>query len=189
MEIHIIPVNSFWCAEMTKSWLRFNWCDRHGLTLCWQLNIALFHRCERQIKELKAELAMRDTLTGRGQVNYNDLSDAEAADLKALVRHFLEGNATVDQLPCDTLKQVKEAYKQMQLAYQAAKTVSTAIAQQQLLCCVLLLLLLLCFYSLLVLLALCTQCCCSCIQAKRCDSRTEHSLANWLSLAFAHSTV
>ena len=81
-------------------------------------------RYERQIKELKAELAMRDTLTGRGQVNYNDLTDAEAADLRALVRQFLEGNATLDQLPCDTLKQVKEAYKQMQIAYQAAKTVS-----------------------------------------------------------------
>lgn len=67
---------------------------------------------------------MRDTLTGRGQVNYNDLTDAEAADLKALVRQFLEGNATLDQLPCDTLKQVKEAYKQMQIAYQAAKAVS-----------------------------------------------------------------
>lgn len=67
---------------------------------------------------------MRDTLTGRGQVNYNDLTDAEAADLKALIRQFLEGNATLDQLPCDTLKQVKEAYKQMQIAYQAAKAVS-----------------------------------------------------------------
>lgn len=84
-------------------------------------------RYERQIKELKAELAMRDTLTGRGQVNYNDLTDAEAADLKVLVRQFLEGNATVDQLPCDTLKQVKEAYKQMQSAYQAAKAVSSTL--------------------------------------------------------------
>ena len=83
----------------------------------------LLCRYERQIKELKAELAMRDTLTGRGQVNYNDLTDAEAADLRALVRHFLEGSATLDQLPCDTLKQVKEAYKQMQVAYQAAKLV------------------------------------------------------------------
>lgn len=67
---------------------------------------------------------MRDTLTGRGQVNYNDLTDAEVADLRALVRQFLEGGGGgLDQLPCDTLKQVKETYKQMHLAYQAVKQV------------------------------------------------------------------
>ena len=63
---------------------------------------------------------MRDTLAGRGQINYSDLTDAEVNELKALVGSFLEGNATVDQLPCQTLKQVKETYRQMQLAYQAA---------------------------------------------------------------------
>ena len=78
-------------------------------------------RYERQIKELKAELTMRDTLAGRGQVNYSDLTDAEVADLKALVSNFLEGNASVDLLACQTLKQVKETYRQMQLAYKAAK--------------------------------------------------------------------
>lgn len=65
---------------------------------------------------------MRDTLAGRGQVNYSDLTDAEVNDLRALVSSFLEGNATVDQLPSQTLKQVKETYRQMQLAYQAAKS-------------------------------------------------------------------
>ena len=73
---------------------------------------------------------MRDTLAGRGQVNYSDLTDAEVNELKALVGSFLEGNATVDQLPCQTLKQVKETYRQMQLAYQAAA------AQQVLSCCI-----------------------------------------------------
>ena len=64
---------------------------------------------------------MRDTLAGRGQLNYNDLSDAEVADLKALVCNFLEGSASVDLLPCQTLKQVRETYRQMQLAYTASK--------------------------------------------------------------------
>ena len=63
---------------------------------------------------------MRDTLAGQAQISYNDLSDAELADLKALVFNFLEGSATVDQLPCQTLKQVKETYRQMQLAYKAS---------------------------------------------------------------------
>ena len=65
---------------------------------------------------------MRDTLAGRGQVSYNDLSDAEVADLKALVSEFLEENTSVDLLPCQTLKQVKETYRQMQLAYKACKS-------------------------------------------------------------------
>lgn len=65
---------------------------------------------------------MRDNLAGRGQINYDDLSDAEVADLKALVSNFLEGSASVDLLPCQTLKQVKETYRQMQLAYTASKS-------------------------------------------------------------------
>lgn len=80
------------------------------------------HRYERQIKELKAELTMRDTLAGRGQVNYNDLSDTEVADLKALVSDFLEGSTSVDLLPCQTLKQVRETYRQMQVAYTASRS-------------------------------------------------------------------
>ena len=79
-------------------------------------------RYERQIKELKAELTMRDTLAGRGQVNYSDPTDAEVKDLKMLVASFLEGSAAVDQLPCQTLKQVKETYRQMQLAFQTCKS-------------------------------------------------------------------
>ena len=80
------------------------------------------HRYERQIKELKAELTMRDSLAGRGQVNYNDLSDTEVADLKAQVSDFLEGSTSVDALPCQTLKQVRETYRQMQLAYTASRS-------------------------------------------------------------------
>lgn len=73
---------------------------------------------------------MRDTLAGRGQVNYSDLTDAEVSDLKILISNFLEGSATVDQLPSQTLKQVKETYRQMQLTYQASKSsqVSTSTA-------------------------------------------------------------
>ena len=48
-------------------------------------------RYERQVKELKAELAMRDMLNGRSAVNYGDLSEAEAVELQALVRRFLQG--------------------------------------------------------------------------------------------------
>ena len=94
------------------------------------MNSLLLHcRYERQIKELTAELTMRDTLAGRGQVNYSDLSDAELADLKALVSNFLEGSASVDELPCQTLKQVKETYRQMQSSFKAAKSSQVCLCQ------------------------------------------------------------
>ncbi|KAK9806270.1 hypothetical protein WJX72_007966 [[Myrmecia] bisecta] len=82
----------------------------------------LVRRYERQIKELKAELAMRDTLSGRGHISYGDLSDAELRELALLVKRFLSGEADVDELPADTLKRVKETFGQMQLAYQALRS-------------------------------------------------------------------
>eukprot|EP00891_Asterochloris_glomerata_P009274 jgi/Astpho2/9274/e_gw1.00139.3.1_t len=83
----------------------------------------LIKRYERQVKELKAELAMRDMLNGRSAVNYGDLSEAEAVELQALVKRFLQGGeqaSLVDALPCDTLKRVRDVYRQMQALYQAA---------------------------------------------------------------------
>lgn len=42
------------------------------------------------MRELKAELAMRDALAGRGRVGYEDLGDAELRELHALARRFLQ---------------------------------------------------------------------------------------------------
>ena len=78
----------------------------------------LLHRYERQIKELKAELAMRDALNGRGRVAYDDPTDAEVRELNALARRFLSGSADLEELPCDTLKRIKETYRQMRAVFQ-----------------------------------------------------------------------
>lgn len=60
-------------------------------------------KAERQIKELRQELAMRDMLSGRGRVVYEDLSDGERLELQQLVLRYLSGEhllavawATVD---------------------------------------------------------------------------------------------
>jgi kinesin family protein 6/9 len=73
----------------------------------------LLRRYERQIKELKQELAMRDALSGRGRISYDDMSDAEIRELNALAKKFLSGNADVEELPCETVKSIREAYKQV----------------------------------------------------------------------------
>jgi len=48
-------------------------------------------KAERQIKELRQELAMRDMLSGRGRVVYEDLSDGERLELQQLVLRYLSG--------------------------------------------------------------------------------------------------
>jgi hypothetical protein len=48
-------------------------------------------KAERQVRELRQELAMRDMLSGRGRVVYEDLSEGERAELQQLVLRFLAG--------------------------------------------------------------------------------------------------
>lgn len=80
--------------------------------------VLLVRKYERQIKELKQELAMRDTLSGRGRVAYGDMTDSEMRDLASLVMRFMKGDADVDELPVDTLKHIRETYKAMRNVYQ-----------------------------------------------------------------------
>lgn len=53
-------------------------------------------KAERQIKELRQELAMRDMLAGRGRIVYEDLSDGERLELQQLVLRYLSG-ASLDK--------------------------------------------------------------------------------------------
>ncbi|KXZ54349.1 hypothetical protein GPECTOR_5g430 [Gonium pectorale] len=81
----------------------------------------LLRRYERQIKELKAELAMRDTLSGRSRVSYDDLTDDELRDLHVTARRFLAGEAEPEELPADSLKRVREAFKALRSVHAAIK--------------------------------------------------------------------
>jgi kinesin family protein 6/9 len=79
-------------------------------------------KAERQIKELRQELAMRDMLSGRGRIVYEDISDGERLELQQLVLRYLSGSAELDQLPTDSLKRIRETYK-------AFKAVSSSWAE------------------------------------------------------------
>jgi hypothetical protein len=48
-------------------------------------------KAERQLRELRQELAMRDMLSGRARVGYEDLSDGERGELQGLVLRYLTG--------------------------------------------------------------------------------------------------
>ena len=47
------------------------------------------HRYEREIKELKAELAMHDTLTNKSHVQYETYTETQKNDLNAALRKYL----------------------------------------------------------------------------------------------------
>ncbi|KAG2434981.1 hypothetical protein HYH02_011980 [Chlamydomonas schloesseri] len=81
----------------------------------------LLRRYERQIKELKAELAMRDTLSGKGRVSYDDLTDDELRELHATCRRFLQGEAEPEDLPADSMKRVRETFKALRAVHAAIK--------------------------------------------------------------------
>ncbi|GFR47649.1 hypothetical protein Agub_g9392 [Astrephomene gubernaculifera] len=112
-------------TEETLSTLRF---ASRVRTLTTQLAVnessdpgLLLRRYERQIKELKAELAMRDTLSGRSRVSYDDPTDDELRELHSTARRFLAGEADVEELPADSLKRVREAFKALRAVHAAVK--------------------------------------------------------------------
>uniref|UniRef100_A0A061SBX2 Kinesin-like protein n=1 Tax=Tetraselmis sp. GSL018 TaxID=582737 RepID=A0A061SBX2_9CHLO len=88
-------------------------------------------RYKRQVKELKQELLMRDALSGRGRVSYDDLNEAELTELRQLCKQFLEGSKEIDDLPQDTMKLVRESFKQMRNVYQELKSNMSAKVEKE----------------------------------------------------------
>jgi len=68
----------------------------------------LLKKYEREIKDLKQELAMHDTLAGRSRVQYEDYNPDEQRELEVQVKSYLEGDTP--QLEVVSLKMVYEAF-------------------------------------------------------------------------------
>lgn len=54
-------------------------------------------RYEKEIRDLKQELAMHDTLANRGRVNYDTYSKEELFKVKTLTNQYLSGE--IDEIP------------------------------------------------------------------------------------------
>eukprot|EP00892_Ulva_mutabilis_P003520 jgi/Ulvmu1/153/UM001_0157.1 len=78
----------------------------------------MLRRYQRQVKELKQELAMRDTLAGREAMAYDDLGDADVQEINSVMRQVLAGEAGVDSIPTGTFREIQEAFNQSQALYQ-----------------------------------------------------------------------
>eukprot|EP00658_Telonema_sp_P-2_P020882 TRINITY_DN18285_c0_g1_i1.p1 TRINITY_DN18285_c0_g1~~TRINITY_DN18285_c0_g1_i1.p1 ORF type:complete len:617 (+),score=189.16 TRINITY_DN18285_c0_g1_i1:159-2009(+) len=66
----------------------------------------LLVKYERDIRQLKQELVMHDTLSGRSRINYDEYTDSEKAALRDEVEGYLTG--TVENIELVNLRQMRE---------------------------------------------------------------------------------
>ena len=77
----------------------------------------LIKKYEREIRDLKAELAMHDTLTGRGRISYEPYSPEQQYEQQMLAQKFLVNE--VDDLNIESIRQVKELFYQFRNLYKS----------------------------------------------------------------------
>jgi len=69
----------------------------------------LIRRYENEIKQLKQELAMHDTLANRGRITYTSYSQEEQAQIQKITHEFLEGQRdNIGEI--DSLRKVREVF-------------------------------------------------------------------------------
>ena len=62
---------------------------------------------------------MKNALSsGKSGIAYEDLSVAELHELQELVKRFLKGGLDVDELPFESLKNIRQTYMAMRDVYQ-----------------------------------------------------------------------
>jgi len=79
----------------------------------------LIRKYEREIKELKQELAMHDTLAGRSRVQYEDYSPDEQRELEDDIKAYLDGGK--EKLEVVSLRMVVEAFAIFRKLHQGVK--------------------------------------------------------------------
>ena len=75
----------------------------------------LLKKYEKEIKELKQELAMHDTLGNRGRINYESYSPEQQYQQQVLAKKFLDGE--IEDIEFESLRQVKELFFQFKNLY------------------------------------------------------------------------
>ena len=76
----------------------------------------LIKRYEREIRDLKQELAMHDTLANRGKINYDPYPPEAQYEIQQQAQGFLDGSIE-DIEEITSLRQVRELFYQMRLMY------------------------------------------------------------------------
>lgn len=68
----------------------------------------LCKKYEREIADLKKELAMRDALSGRAGVSYDSYTEEQRYELRNQLRRFLNAEIESDDLEVSSLRHVRE---------------------------------------------------------------------------------
>lgn len=89
----------------------------------------LIKRYEKEIKDLKQELAMHDTLKNRGRINYAAYSPDELENVKSVTEEFLKGDRD-DIGEIDSLKRVREVFGYIRMQYRRTSQNIDAIRRQ-----------------------------------------------------------
>jgi kinesin family protein 6/9 len=75
----------------------------------------LLKKYEREIKELKQELAMHDTLASRGRISYEPYTPEQQYQQQVVAQQFLNGES--EDIDIESLRQVKELFFQFRNLY------------------------------------------------------------------------
>lgn len=82
--------------------------------------LAMIKKYEREIKELKQELRMHDTLANRSNIQYDVYTEAQKANLSRQIHHFIESEA--DEPEVINLRQIKELLTIFRTMYKTLET-------------------------------------------------------------------
>lgn len=80
----------------------------------------LIKRYEREIRDLRQELAMHDTLAGRGRITYEPYSSEQQYKVQKTAEGYLDG--TLEDVEFDSLRMVKELFVQFRNIYRHTLT-------------------------------------------------------------------
>ena len=73
-------------------------------------------RLEKEIRDLKQELAMHDTLANRGRVKYDEYSMEEKGNISQVTMKYLNGEVDdIDNI--DSLRMIREIFSQIKTEY------------------------------------------------------------------------
>lgn len=75
-------------------------------------------RLEKEIRDLKQELAMHDTLANRGRINYDKYSSEELHKIETLTNQYLDGQIQ-DIGQIDSLHMIREIFNQIKHKYKS----------------------------------------------------------------------
>ena len=69
-------------------------------------------KLQKEIRELKHELQMHNVIANRIGVNYDPYTPEESAELRKRLEQYIEGGPKAEEIQIESLRQVREAFKQ-----------------------------------------------------------------------------